>query len=111
MPPPSIDGVDNTGTVHNFPPLRRGRSSTYCFKNQRYGQPIQSLRPTDFKLALCDELHRVLGREETDLVYRGEIPPNESCVPSNAGTPLESDDDLPQSDRAVTSSPEPRARH
>jgi hypothetical protein len=28
-------------------------------------------------------------------------------VPSNAGTPLESDDDLPQSDRAVTSSPEP----
>lgn len=77
MPPPSIDNtsVDNTGVVHIFPPLRRGRSSTYYFKNQCYGQPIQALRPTDFKLALRDELSRVLGHEETDLVYRGEVKP------------------------------------
>jgi hypothetical protein len=53
---------------------RRGRSATlYLFKTQASGAPLHGPWPTDFGLAMLDEFYRVLGREENDQVYRGEV--------------------------------------
>jgi hypothetical protein len=64
---------------------RRGRSVTsYLFKTQVSGTPLHGPRPTDFSLALLDEYYRVLGREEMDLVYRGEVRPKSFISVVNA---------------------------
>ncbi|KAJ7144884.1 hypothetical protein C8R43DRAFT_1130307 [Mycena crocata] len=57
-------------------------SIAFSFKDQPYGEVIQATRPTDYRLALVDELYRTMNRENDDRVYRGEIKPHESCVPA-----------------------------
>ncbi|KAJ7178516.1 hypothetical protein C8R43DRAFT_1117893 [Mycena crocata] len=60
---------------------RRGRSAVvFSFVDQAHGTPIQAPRPTEFHKAMLDELHRVVHREDHDLVYRGEQTPAESCA-------------------------------
>jgi hypothetical protein len=71
MPPYFVDSV---GSIYMEAPDRRGRSAaTFTFKNQSYGTPIKTGDPTDFRLAIVDEVYRVLHREDNDPVYRGDM--------------------------------------
>ncbi|KAJ7484896.1 hypothetical protein B0H11DRAFT_2231561 [Mycena galericulata] len=73
--------VDSVGETYHEPLDRRGRSAVpYVFPHQPLGTPIRGPVPTDYRLALDDELGRVLHRESADLVYRGESRPQDSCI-------------------------------
>lgn len=77
--------VDSAGETYYEPTDRRGRSAVpYAFPHQPMGQPIRGPQPTDYRIALHQELIRVLHRETEDSIYRGEvIPPVFKLVSGN----------------------------